>query len=112
MLGSAGRRSTLLHALRVRSGRLTRIGDPSKQPVHSPPRRKHWGASRRFWGYLGDGSMGQLRVVLLFAALWVALAGSARAQDLARGKELFAMCSHCHGAQGQGDAMALAPSIA
>jgi len=55
--------------------------------------------------------MGQ-RKVLLFAALCIALAGSARAQDLARGKELFSMCSHCHGAQAQGDPMALAPSIA
>jgi len=56
--------------------------------------------------------MGQRKAVLLFAALWAALAGTARAQDLSRGKELFSMCSHCHGAQAQGDAAALAPSIA
>jgi cytochrome c553 len=56
--------------------------------------------------------MGQRKAVLLFAALSVALAGRASAQDLARGKELFSMCSHCHGAQAQGDAAALAPSIA
>jgi cytochrome c553 len=56
--------------------------------------------------------MGQRKAVLLFAALWFGLAGTASAQDLARGKELFSMCSHCHGDHGQGDAMALGPSIA
>jgi cytochrome c553 len=56
--------------------------------------------------------MGQRKAVLLFAALSVVLAGTARAQDLSRGKELFAMCAHCHGSQGAGDPIALAPSIA
>jgi cytochrome c oxidase subunit 2 len=59
--------------------------------------------------------MGQRKAVLLFAALSVALvglAGSARAQDAARGKELFAMCAHCHGAAAAGDQMTLAPAIA
>jgi len=56
--------------------------------------------------------MGRRKAVLSIAALSVALAVSARAQDLSRGKELFSMCSHCHGPAGAGDSMALAPSIA
>ncbi len=47
------------------------------------------------------------------AASGIALAPSnARAQDLERGAELFALCSQCHGDQGQGSRLALAPSIA
>ena len=56
--------------------------------------------------------MGQRKVVVFFAALSVALAATARAQDVSRGKELFLMCAHCHGPKGAGDQMALAPSIA
>ncbi len=40
------------------------------------------------------------------------LASSARAQDLARGQELFALCAQCHGQSGQGNPIALAPAIA
>jgi cytochrome c553 len=52
------------------------------------------------------------KAVLLFAALSLAFAARAGAQDMARGKELFAMCEHCHGNQAQGNQVALAPSIA
>jgi cytochrome c553 len=48
-----------------------------------------------------------------FAALVIAFApASARAQDSPRGQELFQLCQQCHGAHGQGSALALAPSIA
>jgi cytochrome c oxidase subunit 2 len=56
--------------------------------------------------------MGRRKAVLSIAALAIALAGTARAQDIARGKELFSMCAHCHGPAGAGDSIALAPSIA
>ncbi|HTO53927.1 MAG TPA: c-type cytochrome [Myxococcota bacterium] len=56
--------------------------------------------------------MGYRRVIVCFAALAAALAGTARAQSMERGKELFAMCSHCHGQTAEGDSFALAPSIA
>jgi cytochrome c553 len=46
---------------------------------------------------------------LALGALW---ASSAGAQDVARGEELFALCSQCHGANGEGSAPALAPAIA
>jgi cytochrome c553 len=42
----------------------------------------------------------------------VALASTAPAQDLARGEELFALCSQCHGDDGLGDPLFLAPAIA
>jgi cytochrome c oxidase subunit 2 len=48
-----------------------------------------------------------LAVVVLGALLSV----TARAQDLARGEQLFALCAQCHGDQGQGSPLALAPSI-
>lgn len=56
--------------------------------------------------------MKRLRTVLVLAALGAVFAATARAQDAARGEELFSLCAHCHGAQGEGKAMALAPSIA
>lgn len=39
-------------------------------------------------------------------------AGSALAQDLARGEELWALCTQCHGANGEGNSEFLAPAIA
>jgi len=48
-------------------------------------------------------------VALVFVA--ALLSSTPRAQDLARGQELFSLCAHCHGAQGQGSPLALAPSI-
>jgi cytochrome c553 len=42
----------------------------------------------------------------------IAPAGAARAEDAARGKHLFQLCQQCHGADGGGNALALAPSIA
>jgi cytochrome c oxidase subunit 2 len=49
-----------------------------------------------------------LVAIVLFGAL---LASTARSQDVARGQQLFSLCAHCHGAQGQGSPLALAPSI-
>jgi cytochrome c oxidase subunit 2 len=40
------------------------------------------------------------------------LATSVHAQDAERGRELFSLCARCHGANGGGDPLALAPSIA
>ncbi len=55
--------------------------------------------------------MKRRRTLLLFALLGALLAGGAHAQDLARGEQLFALCAQCHGDQGEGSALALAPSI-
>ncbi|MCZ6785293.1 MAG: c-type cytochrome [Proteobacteria bacterium] len=38
--------------------------------------------------------------------------GPARADELERGEALFDLCSQCHGSQGQGSKLALAPAIA
>lgn len=46
----------------------------------------------------------------VLATLLLATAGSA--QDLARGEALYGLCTQCHGAEGAGDPLALAPSIA
>ena len=45
--------------------------------------------------------------------VWIALvcAAPASAQDLERGAELFQLCAACHGEQGQGNALYLAPNI-
>lgn len=51
-------------------------------------------------------------VLCMLAAL---LPGSPRAQDaqeMQRGEQLFALCAQCHGDQGEGDPLALAPAIA
>jgi cytochrome c553 len=49
---------------------------------------------------------------LLALALAVALpAAKALAQDTARGHQLFKLCSQCHGDDGAGNAVALAPAI-
>lgn len=40
------------------------------------------------------------------------LAGPAFAQDLERGEALFALCTQCHGANGEGNSTYLAPDIA
>ena len=56
--------------------------------------------------------MRRRRTLLAFVFLAALLASAPRAQDLARGQELFSLCAHCHGVQGQGSPLALAPSIA
>jgi cytochrome c553 len=54
-----------------------------------------------------------VRSMSVLAALVVAaLAVPASAQDLARGKEIYALCTQCHGAAGAGNHLALAPEIA
>lgn len=45
-------------------------------------------------------------------ALVALQAGSVQAQDVARGEQLFALCSQCHGAGAAGSPLALAPAIA
>ena len=56
--------------------------------------------------------MKRLWTLRVLAVLGAVLATSAHAQDVERGRELFSLCAHCHGAQGQGNKLALAPSIA
>jgi cytochrome c553 len=51
------------------------------------------------------------------SSLWLLLAivlaaGPALAQDVARGEELYQLCAQCHGEDGAGNPVALAPSIA
>jgi cytochrome c553 len=54
-----------------------------------------------------------VRSMSVLAALVVAaLAVPASAQDLERGKKLYALCTQCHGADGAGNQLALAPAIA
>ena len=49
----------------------------------------------------------------VFALALVALPASmASAQDAARGEELFTLCAQCHGENGAGNPVALAPAIA
>jgi cytochrome c oxidase subunit 2 len=54
------------------------------------------------------------RIGYVFAALLAAssLATTAAAEDPKSGKVLFELCQHCHGDQGQGNRLALAPAIA
>jgi cytochrome c oxidase subunit 2 len=46
------------------------------------------------------------------AALGLGFAPAAGAQDVANGERLYQLCTQCHGAAGEGNAAALAPSIA
>ena len=50
------------------------------------------------------------RIALVSIAL-LALAQPALAQDMDRGRELFQLCAACHGEQGEGNALFLAPGI-
>ena len=51
-------------------------------------------------------------VGLALVALAAALPSLARAEENARGKELFELCAQCHGENGRGNQSALAPNIA
>lgn len=51
-------------------------------------------------------------VLVLGVALSISPPTSASAQDLERGESLYGLCLQCHGEQGQGNDLALAPSIA
>lgn len=60
--------------------------------------------------------MGRTRNVIA-RGVWLTLLATlpalpARAQDEARGREIFQLCSQCHGADAGGNPLALAPSIA
>ena len=48
----------------------------------------------------------------LLSALSVVAATPSHADELERGKELFALCAHCHGDNGEGVSFAKAPAIA
>ena len=54
------------------------------------------------------------RTVLVLIAVVAAVAGfsaPAQAQNAERGEEIFQLCASCHGAQGEGNEMYLAPAI-
>jgi cytochrome c oxidase subunit 2 len=51
------------------------------------------------------------QTVLVLIAVAAGLAGPAQAQDAERGAELFQLCASCHGEQGQGNPLFLAPAI-
>ena len=51
------------------------------------------------------------RTALVLIALAAGLSQPALAQDPERGRELFQLCATCHGAQGEGNELFLAPSI-
>jgi len=57
--------------------------------------------------------MRRRRTLVVLATLGTLLAtSSVRAQNAERGRELFSLCSRCHSANGGGNPLALAPSIA
>ena len=51
------------------------------------------------------------RTALVLIVLSIGLAAPALAQDVERGRELFQLCASCHGAQGEGNQLYLAPNI-
>lgn len=51
------------------------------------------------------------RTALVLIALFAGLSQPALAQDPERGRELFQLCATCHGEQGEGNALFLAPAI-
>jgi cytochrome c553 len=57
-------------------------------------------------------SKSSLVAVAALAALAVVVPGSVRAEDNARGRELYQLCEQCHGPAGEGNQLALAPAIA
>lgn len=54
----------------------------------------------------------QRRIVFLAALTALLSFASAKAQDLARGKQIYKLCSACHGENGQGNQLYSAPAIA
>ncbi len=57
-----------------------------------------------------NGNQSIAMLCLLFSVL--GLGGGASAADLERGKELFDLCAQCHGPDGSGNQLVLAPPIA
>lgn len=53
-----------------------------------------------------------LVMLVIAAAAALVLPAAAGAQDLARGEQLYGLCTQCHGPEGAGDPLSLAPSIA
>lgn len=54
----------------------------------------------------------ETRILIGAALLLAVLPLPASSQDLARGEQLYGLCTQCHGEAGEGNPMALAPSIA
>jgi cytochrome c oxidase subunit 2 len=50
--------------------------------------------------------------LVVLAIVGTLLSAFANAQDAERGRELYSLCARCHGAEGAGNALYLAPSIA
>ena len=54
----------------------------------------------------------KLQIALAAAAAVLAGSGPAAAQDVDRGRELFELCSQCHGERGEGNLLYEAPALA
>ena len=54
----------------------------------------------------------RLALLLTLGMVLMAPPTAATAQDLERGEQLFGLCLQCHGEQGEGNELALAPAIA
>jgi cytochrome c oxidase subunit 2 len=54
----------------------------------------------------------RIQIAVCAVAAMSALAGPAFGSDAERGEKLFGLCVQCHGEAGEGNALALAPSIA
>ena len=59
-----------------------------------------------------NGNQSIAMLCLLSSVLVLGLGGGASAADLERGKELFDLCAQCHGPDGGGNQLVLAPPIA
>ena len=60
----------------------------------------------------GRDAAGRVRAALSAAVLVAAVSGCGAATEAERGADLFGLCTQCHGAAGEGSALALAPAIA
>lgn len=87
---------------------MTSNGVPSKQRLRFP--------SVPGFARTREKTVGEIirhaRSLWVLALLGSMLATSAGAQDVERGAELYSLCARCHGVEGGGNPIALAPSIA
>ncbi len=59
-----------------------------------------------------SGTGKRATILALGVVVGLVAGGQALAQDLRRGAEIYELCSQCHGAQGEGNEVVLAPTIA
>src|SRR4029453_12159869 len=83
--------------------------DERKRANHTPPR---FAPDDRRGAGMQSGSHRRYRTALVLIALALGLSAPALAQNVERGHELFDLCARCHGPQGPGHELCLAPNIA